>query len=187
MKQIIHIILTLTIIGVIAGGVLSKVNTWSAPLIKQNQKSETERAIFLVQPTGKSYEPVKEAGFELYKVFDDKKNVIGYSMVYEGNGFQGKIRLMVGLMTSLSEITSLEVLEQTETPGLGTKVTEDPFRKQFNGLQTDPQINWVKGVPASAPNEIQTITGATISSKSITAIVNAGITKVKTLKKEGKL
>lgn len=187
MKTIIHMIATLSIIGIIAGGLLSQVAGWANPLIEINKKAETEKAIFLVHPEAKSYETVAGTDIEIYKVFDENKNISGFSLAFEGNGFQGKIRLMIGLSNDLEKISSIEVLEQTETPGLGTKITEDPFRKQFTGLQTNPTVEWIKGMPPSKPNEIETITGATISSKSVVAIINAGITKARELMKGGKL
>ncbi len=175
MKTIISMLLTLSLIGIVAGGGLAKVSAWADPLIAANKKAETERAIFLVNPAGKSYETVPNLKFTIYSVFDEAKQQIGYSLPWEGNGFQGKIGVMIGLSTDLSTITSIEILEQTETPGLGTKVTEDPFRKQFDKLVADPDVAWVKGAPPTKPNEIQTITGATISSKAIVAIVNDGL------------
>ncbi|MEG8989069.1 FMN-binding protein [Ignavibacteria bacterium 4148-Me] len=187
MKKTIKIIVVLTIIGIISGALLTKVNEWASPLIAANKKAETEKGIFLVQPDGKYYEKINTNDIEIYKVFDDNKNFIGYSLAFEGNGFQGKIRLMVGLSTDLNKITSLEILEQVETPGLGTKITEEPFKNQFKGLQTFPQINWIKGKTPEEPNEIQTITGATISSKSVVAIVNNGIQKARSLKERGSL
>ncbi len=187
MKTIIHMIATLTIIGVVAGGLLSGVSNWATPLIEKNKKIETEKAIFLVNPAGKSYEAVPDAGFQIYKVKDDTGNMIGYSMVYEGNGFQGKIRIMIGLSADMKKLTMYEILEQSETPGLGTKILEDPFKKQFNGLTTEPEIKWVKGKAPSAPNEIQTITGATISSKSVVAIINNALAKARALKEKGVL
>lgn len=187
MKKVIHIIATLTIIGIIAGGLLSGVNNWATPLIEANKKAETEKAIFLVNPSGKSYEKIAASGIDVYKVFDDQKSVIGYSVACEGNGFQGKIRMIVGLSTDISHITMYEVLEQSETPGLGTKILEDPFKKQFNNLLVEPNVEWVKGKAPSKPNEIQTITGATISSKSLVAIVNTTLEKVRQLKEKGSL
>jgi len=188
MKKTVHIILTLTFIGAVAGGLLAMVNNWASPRIAANKKAETERAIFLVQPEGKTYEPVNDAGFEAYKVFDAKKNFIGYSLAYEGNGFQGNIRLMVGLTKDMNRITSLEILEQSETPGLGSRVAEAPYKVQYKNLVTTPTITWVKGVKPSKPNQIQAITGATISSKSVVAIVNAGIKKLRDFeKKEGNI
>jgi Na+-translocating ferredoxin:NAD+ oxidoreductase RnfG subunit len=70
---------------------------------------------------------------------------------------------MIGLSADLNKISSIEVLEQVETPGLGNKITEEPFKKQFKGLQNTPVITWVKNEQPDQPNEIQAITGATIS------------------------
>ena len=174
MKQIVHILATLTVIGIISGAALAMVAEWADPKIEANRKAETERAIFLVQSDGKTYEQL-EAPFPLYQVFDETQNPAGFAMIYEGNGFQGKIRVMIGVEEDLTTVTAMEVLEQTETPGLGTKILEEPFKGQFNGLNADPQIDMVKGVPASKPNEVQAITGATISSKAIIAIINDGL------------
>lgn len=187
MKTMIHMIATLTIIGVVAGGLLSGVSNWASPLIEKNKKIETEKAIFLVNPAGKSYEAVADAGFEIYKVKDESGKMIGYSMVNEGNGFQGKIRIMIGLSEDMKRLTMYEILEQSETPGLGTKILEDPFKKQFNGLTVEPEIKWVKGKAPASPNEIQTITGATISSKAVVAIINNALLKARALKEKGAL
>jgi electron transport complex protein RnfG len=181
MKPVVHIIATLTLIGVIAGGSLSLVNNWAAPRIAINQKAETERAIYLVHLDGKRYEEIKAAGFEVYKVFNESDSSVGYSLVYSGNGFQGKIKLMIGLSEDINKITSIEVLEQSETPGLGTKILEPPYKDQYNGLVTSPAIKLVKGVEPSNPNEVQSITGATISSRAVVTIVNDGVAKLRAL------
>ncbi len=175
MKTIVAMLVTLSLIGVVSGGGLAMLSSWADPLIAANKKADTERAIFLVQPSAKSYEKVEKVAFELYRVFDETKNPLGYALPWEGNGFQGKVRMMVGVSADLNTITAIEVLDQVETPGLGTKVTEEPFRKQFQGLVAVPQVDWVKGVPPTKENEIQTITGATISSKAIVGIVNDGL------------
>jgi len=181
MNTIVKMLVTLTVVGVISGGLLSQISNWAEPKIELNRKMETERAIFLVQPEAKSYEPVKNSKIELYKVFKDdaKSEPIGYALPFEGNGFQGKIRLMVGVKSDLKELVGLEVLEQVETPGLGTKVTEEPFRDQFKGLNANPKVNWVKGEAPSNDSEIQTITGATISSKSVVDIINKGLLELR--------
>ena len=179
MKLVIHMLVTLTIIGVVSGALLSEINSWAAPKIEANRKAETERAIFVVQSDATKYEKVESVDFELYEVFDDNKNSLGYALPYEGNGFQGKIRLIVGVDKDLTNILGLEVLEQVETPGLGTKVTETPFTDQFINLLVKPQIDWVKGVEPSNPNEIQAITGATISSKAIVNIINNGVQRLR--------
>ena len=171
MKLILHMLVTLTIIGIISGGLLSEVSEWAAPKIEAHRKAETERAIFLVQPDAKSQKKIETVDFEVYRVFDENNDPIGYALPYEGNGFQGKIRM--------------QVLEQTETPGLGTKVTEDPFTNQFVKLIAEPDVAWVKGAPPTNSNEIQTITGATISSKAIVNIVNGGLQKLREVEESG--
>lgn len=178
MNTVVKMLVTLTLVGILSGGLLSQVNNWAAPKIKINRQKETERAIFLVQPKAKDYKKV-DVDFELYKVFDENGNSLGYALPYEGSGFQGNIRLMVGVKPDLQTLIGLEVLEQVETPGLGTKVTEKPFTKQFEYLTAKPQVDWVKGESPSEPNQIQAITGATISSKAIVEIVNAGLKKLR--------
>lgn len=187
MKTVIHMIATLGIIGILSGGLLSWISGWASPIIEENAIRETEKAIFIVNPAGRSYEKIDAADIELYKVLDENKNVIGFSLAHAGNGFQGRIRMMIGMSPDLEKITLIEILEQVETPGLGTKVTENNFRDQFRGLDTSPLVEWVKGAAPSKPNEIQAVTGATISSKSVVAIINDGISKAKRLRREGRL
>ncbi|MBN1299900.1 MAG: FMN-binding protein [Melioribacteraceae bacterium] len=181
MNTVIKMIVTLSFIGIVSGSMLSQIAGWAAPKIEMHRKADTEKAIFLVQPEAKSYSNIGSVDFECYKVFIDSVNqkFIGYALPYEGNGFQGKVRLMVGIDSSLKIITGLQVLEQVETPGLGTKVTEEAFTGQFNGLLSVPQVNWVKGVPPEKNNEIQAITGATISSKAVVNIINDGLKKLR--------
>lgn len=187
MKNVIQMLVVLTIIGIISGISLSEVAIWANPKIAINRAKETESAIYRVQPNAKSFVKVENINLELYKVFDRNKNSIGYAFPYEGNGFQGKIRLIVGLNDSLTVISRVEILEQVETPGLGTKITEEPYLKQFVNLLTSPQIDWIKGATPNKPNEIQTITAATISSKSVVEILNEGISKLKKLKQNGEI
>ncbi len=187
MKTVIKMLATLALIGVISGAILSELSSWAAPKIEAHRKAATEKAIYMVQPNAKDYQKIESVDFELYKVFDENKNEIGFALPYEGNGFQGKIRLMVGVNAELKELVGLEVLEQVETPGLGTKVTEDPFTDQFNYLPATPKVGWVKGAPPTNPNEIQAITGATISSVAIVDIINNGLEKLRSAQEGGKL
>lgn len=187
MKTVIQMLVVLTGIGLISGGLLFQISSWADPLIAVNKQKATEEAIYIVQPEGKSYEKLSAEGFEGYKVFGGNKDLIGYAFVYEGNGFQGKIRTMIGIQPDLSKISFIEILEQSETPGLGTKVTEEPFKNKFKGLNSKANIGWVKEGASPKDNEIIAITGATISSKSVVAIIDSGLKKLRTLKEGGKL
>ena len=107
MNKVVQMLLVLTGIGIISGGLLAMVDGWADPLIAANKKAETEAAIFRVQSEGKSYEALNNAGFEVYKVKNEKAEEVGYALVYEGNGFQGKIRLICGLSADLEKISCI--------------------------------------------------------------------------------
>lgn len=194
MNLVTKMLLTLTVIGIISGGFLMKIAQWAEPQIEVHRKTATEQAIFEVQPNAKSYEKVN-VDIELYKVFDENKNPIGFAMPYVGNGFQGKIRLIIGITDDFEKLTGMKVLEQLETPGLGTKIVEDPshkeeplwFPNQFIDLVVKPEIIWVKGIAPDEPNEVEAITGATISSKAVIKIINDAVQTLVTLRKEGKV
>lgn len=185
----------LTIIGVISGGLLSQISIWSKPKIAAHRELETKNAIFQVLPEGKSFTKMETANLEVYSVFDDSGKLIGYAVPFEGNGFQGKIRMMAGLTSDLDKVTGLQVLEQVETPGLGTKIVEDPSQKedpywfpnQFKEVETQPMIGVVKNQKPVNKYDIQAITGATISSKAVVQIMNQGIQVLRKMDAEGKL
>lgn len=178
MNLVSKMLMTLTIIGILSGGLLSQLSSWAQPKIEEHRRKATQEAVFLVQPQAKDYKKV-EVDFELYEVFDDSGQSIGYSIPWNANGYQGNIRVMIGVKKDLKTIVGINVLEQTETPGLGTKIMEEPFTSQFVDLVADPKAIAVKGLPASKPGEVQTITGATISSKAIIDIVNGSLEKLR--------
>jgi electron transport complex protein RnfG len=113
---------------------------------------------------------------QFYSVFEAKYqgNRRGWVIKAGGQGYADKIELLLGLDPTLTTITGLFVLEQKETPGLGNKVIFPEWRGQFIGKPTTPALKVVK-TGAKEKTEIDAITGATISSRSVTAIVNGAI------------
>ncbi|MBN2323719.1 MAG: FMN-binding protein [Spirochaetes bacterium] len=175
----LKMILILTLFACISGGVLSVVYIVSNPLIEANMLAEQDRSIFLVVPEAKSYEEVTKSGFTYYECKDQGGGTVGIAMPAKGNGYQGTIRLMVGLSPDLETITGLAVLEQVETPGLGGRISEEGFSGQFKGIHTDPAVGWVKNQAPEKDTDIQAVTGATISSRSVVAIINKNIGELK--------
>jgi Na+-translocating ferredoxin:NAD+ oxidoreductase RnfG subunit len=82
-----------------------------------------------------------------------------------------------------SEIQSLRILEQNETPGYGTRIIKDFknetdqewFIKQFNGLKVMQPVNCVEKSQKKSNGEVQAISGATVSSETIVEILNNSI------------
>lgn len=181
-------ILVLTIITMFAGGLLSTWDGVTKPHIEAYRLQELKKAISEVLPAYDHYDEITRDGVILYvgkAAGSDEPVGIAFEAV--GNGFQGKVAMMVGIDKDFSRLTGIKILEQIETPGLGTKIVEDPtnkqdrfwFPNQFKQLLVDPEIEVIKNVKPSKPNEIQAITGATISSRAVVTILNDNIKKAK--------
>jgi electron transport complex protein RnfG len=114
-----------------------------------------------------------EAGNKIYSVFQAKTDgeTDGWVIKASGQGYADRIELLVGVDAEAATITGLFILDQKETPGLGNRIMEPAWRNQFNNKPTQQQMKAVK-TKASALNEINAITGATISSKAVCDIVN---------------
>ena len=179
MKNSIRMILTLVIVGSVSGLMLTSVYNYANPLIEENAKKEMEEAIVqkvLTEAAG--YNEITKDGIIFYEGIDEKGNVVGYAFIGEGNGYQGKIKIIAALDARLEKLKGIEVLESTETPGLGAEITNEPFKSQFRGLSVLPEIALTKK-EVLQDNEIQAITGATISSKSVLEILNKEIMRVR--------
>lgn len=148
-------------------------------------KTESETAAKTeVLKGAKEFEPAKAEGAEeSYIGKDAEGNTVGYCFKVEPSGFGGKITVMVGVTTD-GKVSGVKITNMSETPGLGAKASEGNWLSQYNG-KTDG-ISVVKGGNAK-DNEINAISGATITSKAVTEGVNAALKAAKELSEsEGK-
>ncbi len=178
MRKSVQMVLVLSIVGIVSGGALVGVYRYAQPRIEENKKREIRQAIFKVIPEAKSYEIITKDGRLIYKGLDSSGNLVGYAFLGEGAGYQGKIEIMIGMDSVLDKTTGIQILESIETPGLGAKITSEPFRDQFRELLILPFIELVKGKTKES-NQIQAITGATISSQAVVDILNKTIKEVR--------
>jgi electron transport complex protein RnfG len=172
MNKITKMIVTLSVIGLISGGVLALVYQWALPCIVENQVRATDAAVFAVVPGTKSYKKHTAGDLTYFECFGPRRGRTGTAILCSGNGYQGEIKLMVGVNADFSRFTGMTVLEQVETPGLGARIADKKFADQFRGLAARPPIAYVKGVAPSKPNQIEAITGATISTRAVVNIIN---------------
>jgi electron transport complex protein RnfG len=118
----------------------------------------------------------KSVSYPLYRVLRNG-TLAGWVLKAGGQGYADRVELLLGLDPDQETITGLYILEQKETPGLGNKIITPEWRGQFVGKKTKAPLVVVK--KGKADNAIDAITGATISSRSVTAIVNRTIGDVK--------
>jgi electron transport complex protein RnfG len=119
MKITLHMLATLIVVGMLSGGALSLVNDWASPLIEENQRKIRDEAIGFLVPGGAPHEVVSEGKLTAWQVRDGD-TVLGWVVQYAGIGFQAEISLMIALDAEREEIRGLKVLDDSETPGLGT-------------------------------------------------------------------
>lgn len=99
--------------------------------------------------------------------------IVGYVITVTKKGYGGDIAVMVGFGED-GNVSGVSILSQSETPGMGAKTDTEEYLIQYKGLSEE----------ATLGEEIDGITGATISSKAVTDAVNEAITEYKNLEKE---
>ena len=109
-----------------------------------------------------------------YTIVKKDGKIIGYIFKTSAKGYGGEISVMTAVNPDAS-VAAVEILDASgETPGLGQNVTKENFYKQYEGRPHDVVV--VKGGNADkVKNEIDAVTGATISSKAVTKAVNTAI------------
>lgn len=121
----------------------------------------------------------KTVYYNLFRVTREGK-LAGWVIKAGGQGYADKIELIIGLDPGADTITGLFILQQKETPGLGNKITFPQWRNQFIRKKTStPLVVVVTKGKSQPPNAIDAVTGATISSRSVTGIVNRTIGDIK--------
>ena len=114
----------------------------------------------------------------VYLGYDADGSPIGYAIAAGEPGFQDIIGIIFGYDHRNGKVLGMKVLESKETPGLGNKIEKDAdFVGQFDGALT-PLLG-VKARNASGdPHEIDMITGATISSRTIIRTINNAVERL---------
>ncbi len=103
----------------------------------------------------------------------NEKEVVGYVIqVIDKDGFNGDIEITVGIDTD-GIITGVEILSIDETVGLGMNATKEEFRNQYIGKSVDSFV--VTKTGSKEDNEIDALSGATITSNAMTYGVNGAL------------
>lgn len=110
---------------------------------------------------------------DVLSVTDDSGNIEGYVVAATSpSGYGGDLQIAIGI-TKDGKLTGFDVVSNSETAGLGSKCTEDEFKSQFAGKAAST-IEYTK-TGATEDNQIDAISGATITTNAVTEAVNAAI------------
>lgn len=157
-KEIIKPVLVLTCICLVVSALLAYVNTITAPIIADAEQKAAQQAMTEVLKEADSFEEVKAENLpeRVTQVFS-ANNGMGYVFMLVTKGYGGDMNLICGIKSD-GTIEACKTLSHSETSGLGSKTAEDPYRNQYSGKTADTL------------SEVDSISGATISS---TAYMNA--------------
>lgn len=184
-------ILKITVITIVAGAILGLVfQVTKAPIAeaKATAQQEAYKAVFTEADSFKALDSFDETavnkylednGFEddsislIVQAFDSSDQLIGYVLnVTSSVGYGGDVTFSMGIKMD-GTLNGYEMVEIAETAGLGMKATETKFKSQFEN-KTETNYTVTKAT-ATSDNEIEAISGATITSKAVTGAVNAGL------------
>ena len=178
MKKILKLTVVLFLICAIVAAVLGEVNAVTIGPITEREREKTEKAYKAVLPYADSFTELDPALFADYKATIKKISVAdngtGHVVETTFSGAQGSITMAVGV-DSEGKCAGISIIKHSETSGLGEVAASSSerglsFRKSFIGKDESITIN-----------DIDAITGATITSKAVTGAVATAIEAVKAL------
>ena len=139
----------LVVVAMVCALTLALIYKQTAPIIEEQKQLLLERSLQTVLSADKYTK--HEQDMVYYEAVREDGRIIGWCLPVQGKGYGGSIEILVGVDTS-GTITGVKVLDQKETPGLGTKIveksakeTEAPFLKQFKQKKVN-DIKFVKEV-----------------------------------------
>ncbi len=197
MNKLVKDALVLTAITLISGAALGAVyEITKAPIAAAEEQATQDayREVFESAASFGDYEgfdavaasdAVHAAGFEdddidnCVLALDDAGNTLGMVVTVTSHaGYGGDITLSIGV-TNEGVMNGYSITSISETAGLGMKAKEANFMDQFKNIAIST-LEVVKTSPESE-NQIEAISGATITSKAVTNAVNAGFAYVNTI------
>lgn len=190
-NKIVKDTLALTVITLISGLLLGVVNDITAGPIASQQAKEKEEAYKAVFAEAASFEVVtsgEDADLESYLdengykaqsidevmlAKDDAGNELGYAFtVTTSEGYGGDIQFAMGIQDD-GTLNGISILSIGETAGLGMRANTDAFKDQFKDKNVD-KFEYTK-TGATADDQIDALSGATITTNAMTNGVNAGL------------
>ena len=166
-----NMVISLTSITIVAAAALGAVYMFTQNAIHEQQIAKQTAAISAVLPKHERIaDPETVNGLTVYKAYTGDQ-FVGAAVETQADGFGGVIRLMVGFDAD-NHVVNYEVLEQQETPGLGTHIVEwfknaDKPGQNILGREANGAFTVSKD-----GGDVDAITAATISSRAFLKAVN---------------
>ena len=191
MKEKIKMIVFVLVLGTVLTAALVSVDAFTAPYIEANMRKKLQKSI--LGAAGIDYE-----GKDPDAVFTAKITAIAYPdamqdedatedekkkfyrtaagefiFEYRGSGLQGEIYGAIAFKPDLKTIMGVTIVKQEETPGLGGRIAEPIFLDRFRGRKIFPELKITGPGKAKGENEVDGLTGATLSCNAFEKMLNS--------------
>ncbi len=185
MNEMIKMVVALTILCGVSGGLLASIHDGTAAQIENQQLKFVKGPAIKSILKGSANDPIADR----FKIKDGdiernffvgniggKANTIAFEG--SGKGFGGDLGIMVGVNLDDQKLIGVAVTTHSETPGLGAKAKDDPgFSSQFIGLPADGNVK-----VTNDGGNINAISGATITSRAVCNAVTTAMSNYTKLK-----
>lgn len=180
MKRYLKMVWFILILGSLTSVVFVGMEVWTRPLIDANAANELKSIVLSANDisfnTG-NISTVFDENIEVKEIgeftFYIEKNSGRVSYQFSGGGVWGPIIGIITLENDKETIRQIRIMQQEETPGLGGVVADLKYLAKYVGIKIVPKIEI--NIPDSSPNkpnEVDSITGATRTSKAFEQILN---------------
>lgn len=178
-NSILKIALNLTGACILSGIIIATVYFLTADIAKQKQAELQMMALKSLVTEADEYTPIAGKTGWYTALHNDK--VVAYIIPSESKGYGGTIKLLVAVGPD-HKVIKYTILEAKETPGLGDKAGKSPFIDQFTGKMS---VNLEVTKDANNKDDIQAISGATITSRAVTLAVKNAVDEAGNFAKGG--
>ncbi len=170
-------VILITIVAIV-GSLLALTNYYTSDIIKENEYNATQIALETIFPQADEFDDVFDelddtsnipGVYAIYKVYNSEE-LIGYCTSINTTGFNSQgIDMIVGSDT-LNKVVMIKILDNNETPGIGTDVLSESegFIGQFEGLAR----------PIEFSTAITAVSGATVTSEGVRSGVDTALKAV---------
>ena len=177
MSKIVKLGMVLFIITAITGVILGGVYTMTLEPIQKTKQREKTEALAATLPGASDFKPLKTADkfpgtITEVNIGTKDGNLVGYNFTVSPKGYSGLINMVVGISKE-GQIMDIKILAHSETPGLGAKAPDPAFAGQFKNKKVK-ELNVTK-TAAAKDEDIQAISGATITSRAVVSGVNEAL------------
>lgn len=195
MKEKIKMIVFVLVLGSVLTAALVSVDAFTDPYIKANMRKKLQKSILGAagidygeeDPNTVFTAKIKAIAYpdemqDKNATEDEKKKfyvTAGGEVIFEyrGSGLWDEIYGAIAFKPDLETIKGITIIFQGETPGLGGRIGDAEFLDQFKDKKAFPRIVIAAQGTASGENEVDGMTGATLSCNAFEAILNSELQK----------